>query len=490
MKASGFAGTSDVSTALAGCGPRVGDVSELALAGDVRFLDTQERAQAVAALIQAGLFVVTAHANDSSARGKLGEVIDEAIERELHARGAMGQGLVAVASFDSYRDAALSDQLFRARRAGATGLAIVLGPLRLMASAGGAGVAALDPADTATLGFLAEAARQRLVVLVLDQADRTTQGYTTPAPLAEILAPRIVPTLAPPAAPAAMPPPLPARPAPAPAPAPDETWRAHHSRITAARGPQPLAALEKLFAESYVPLAMALANGVDDSQAREANDHFAATFAKSYSDAFPTFAATSKRPRMVLDAHDVAARMARLHGARTVRLLLVDAMRWDLAQMVKARLIARMSGVTLTDELILWSALPTNTMRQLETIARGLDALRAPAPIEGDPELPRGRNADYVRRMRVGPREIHKLDVVESRLRDARANVLRELPGITEEVAEAVARHAQSLAPRTLLFVFGDHGFRVDRKGFATQGGASPEEVLVGAFALLVGDVH
>jgi hypothetical protein len=193
---------------------------------------------------------------------------------------------------------------------------------------------------------------------------------------------------------------------------------------------------------------------------------------------------------MVLDAHEVAARMARLHGARNVRLLLVDAMRWDLAQLVKGRLIARMSGVTLTDELILWSALPTTTMRQLETIARGMDALRAPAPIEGDPEPPRGRNADYVRRMRVGPREIHKLDVVESRLRDARANALRELPGIAEEVAEAVVRHAQSLAPRTLLFVFGDHGFRIERKGFATQGGASPEEVLVGAFALLVGDVH
>jgi hypothetical protein len=459
---------------------------------EVRFLGTQERVQAVGALIQAGLFVVAVEGIDSSARGKLGEVIDEAIERELHARGAMGQGLIGVSSFDSYRDAALSDQLFRARRVGASGLAVVLGPLRPATNPLGA----LDPMDTATLAFLAEAARQRFLILVLDQADRTTQGYIAPAPLAEILAPPILPTLAPPApapapalAPALAPTPTPT-PAPAPPSPPTETWRPHLQHLSAARGPQPLAALEKLFAESYVPLATALATGLEDARAREAHDQFAATFAKSYSDAFPTFAATSKRPRMVFDAHDVAARMARLHGARTVRLLLVDALRWDLAQMVKSRLIARISGVTLTDELILWSALPTNTMRQLETIARGMDALRAPAPLEGDPEPPRGRNADYVRRMRVGPREIHKLDVVETRLRDARANVLRELGGIAEEVAEAVARHAQSLAPRTLLFVFGDHGFRVDRKGFATQGGASPDEVLVGAFALLVGDVH
>jgi hypothetical protein len=38
--------------------------------------------------------------------------------------------------------------------------------------------------------------------------------------------------------------------------------------------------------------------------------------------------------------------------------------------------------------------------------------------------------------------------------------------------------------------VTGDHGFAVDRTGSAREGGATPEEVLVGAFALLVGDVH
>ena len=92
--------------------------------------------------------------------------------------------------------------------------------------------------------------------------------------------------------------------------------------------------------------------------------------------------------------------------------------------------------------------------------------------------------------MRVGPREIHKLDVVEARVRTLRGRIVEQLPAVAEVAAEAIARHAETLAPRTLLFVTGDHGFTIDRSGTTRQGGASPEEVLVGAFALLVGDVH
>jgi hypothetical protein len=129
-------------------------------------------------------------------------------------------------------------------------------------------------------------------------------------------------------------------------------------------------------------------------------------------------------------------------------------------------------------------------MRQLETIARGVDALRAPADLDPDGDLPRGRTAEYIRRLRVGPREVHKLDLVEARLLGSRGTALRSLPAIAEATAEVVARHAETLAPHTLLFVFGDHGFTIDRTGTAQQGGASPEEVLVGAFSVLVGDVH
>ena len=271
----------------------------------------------------------------------------------------------------------------------------------------------------------------------------------------------------------------------------EEAWRAWTLQLVAARGPQPLATLERLFTESYMPLANAIGAGLDDARARSAHDEFRSSFAKSYSEAFPTFAATTKRPRMVLDVHDSAGRIARLHGARSTRMLLVDAMRWDVSRLVQERLAARLGErAAMTDELVLWSALPSTTMRQLETIARGVEALRSPGEMDADAEPPRGRTAEYVRRLRVGPREVHKLDVVESRLQGARGGVLRAIPEIAEATAEAIARHAETLAPNTLLFVFGDHGFTIDRTGTARQGGASPEEVLVGAFALLVGDVH
>jgi len=92
--------------------------------------------------------------------------------------------------------------------------------------------------------------------------------------------------------------------------------------------------------------------------------------------------------------------------------------------------------------------------------------------------------------MRVGPRELGKLDLLEARVQAARGQVLAELGEIAHATAEAIARYVETLSARTLLFVFGDHGFTIDRSGIARQGGASPEEVLVGAFALLVGDVH
>jgi len=486
--------------------------------GEVRFATLDERDAASVRLERTGHLVAELEGIGPSARGRLGEAIDEAIEDALTARGATGPGITS----GSDRDATLSDQLFRARRVGGRGLAIVLGPLRAATSA----LSALEPEDSATLRFLADATRERPLILVLDARDAATGSYGDPVALRSLLVPEPasasadaharetapVPALA-----SRLAPDLPPTHAPTPAPAPvltptpspalpdpsarhtagallvekEEPWRAWTLQLTAARGPQPLAVLEKLFAESYMPLTNAIGAGLEDARARHARDEFAATFSKGYSDAFPTFSATTKRPRMVFDAHDAAARIARLHGARSTRVLLVDAMRWDVARMIEERVVAKLGAhASLTDELLLWSALPTTTIRQLETIARGVEALRSPATLDGEPEPPRGRTAEFVRRMRVGPREIHKLDVVEARVQAARGTVLRELPDIAEAAAEAIARHAETCSPRTLLLVTGDHGFAIDRSGSVREGGASPEEVLVGAFALLVGDVH
>jgi hypothetical protein len=479
--------------------------------GRFGFAKAIERDTATAALGMSGALVVELEGIGPSLRGRLADAIDDGIESELAARGASGPGLTSA----SDRDATLSDQLFRARRVGAAGIAIVLGPLRAAAGAFGA----LEPEDCATLRFLSAASRDRPLVLLLDERDAKTTGYAEPIALERLLDPtpggpgggaEDTARLREPAGeapstpwPAPEAPAAPAEAAPLDHPAVErrlagasvvdreESWRAWTLQLVAARGPQPLAALERLFTECYMPLANAVAGGLDDARARAAHDEFRSTFSKSYVETFPTFSATTKRPRMVLDVHDTAARIARLHGARSTRMLLVDAMRWDVTRLVQERLVMRLGErAAMTDELLLWSALPTTTMRQLETIARGVDALRSPGEMDADAEPPRGRTAEYVRRLRVGPREVHKLDVVESRLQGARGGVLRALPEIAEAAADAIARHVETLSPKTLVFVFGDHGFTIDRTGTARQGGPSPEEVLVGAFALLVGNVH
>ncbi len=481
-------------------GPQAHEASETAdarpmLDGQVlRFASADERDAECIRLARIGMIVVELEGIGPSVRGRLGETIGEAIERELAARGAPGPGIESAGDLD----AALGDQLYRARRVGGLGIAVVLGPLRRASGALGA----LEPQDCRALSVLARSTQERPIALLLDDADRETRAYGDPVSLASVLLvqntdrdhgrdrernpdpdPRRDPAPAP----------LERHTAGASVVEREEPWRTWTLQLAAAKGPQPLATLERLFTESYMPLCNAIAAGLDDPRARAAQDEFRSAFAKSYSDAFPTLAVSTKRPRMVLDAHDAAARIARLHGARSTRLLLVDAMRWDLCRMVEQRVSARLGArASITDELLLWSALPSTTMRQLETIARGIDALRAPGPTDdgADVDALRGRTSDYVRRVRVGPRELHKLDLVQARLQASTTGVLAALPEVADATAQVIVRHAETLAPRTLLFVFGDHGFLIDKHGAATHGGASPEEILCGAFGLLVGDVH
>lgn len=283
-----------------------------------------------------------------------------------------------------------------------------------------------------------------------------------------------------------------------PASGPSDFWRSWAVSLTGARGPQPLAALERLFAESYVPLAGAIAAGLDDARAMRAYDEFRRGFERTYTDAFATFGVTGRRPKLVMDAYDVASKLARLHNARTTQVLVVDSMRFDLGCLVRDALAPRVGQlVSLASETILWSALPTTTFRQLETLARGMDALRAPVAAESSESL-RGRVAENVRRVRVGSRELFKLDIVPAMLaslpdhgpRGGSEHTVTAFEAIAENVADGIARHIETLQPRTLLFVLGDHGFTVDRRGRIEEGGSSPEEVLVPAFAYLTGDLH
>ena len=556
------------------------------LGGALAFLSPEAQVQRKAELLGDGAIVVEIGTPLASLRGRLAERVDELIERALGVHGAPSPYLVAWSTMPDDADAGarLADQLFRARSVGATGIAIAMGSLSMIAAP------ALTPEDSATLRHLARATENGPYVLLVDDGDEVVGAYEDPVELRWMLGCRAevksIPTAS--AEPIAEPianeesiaepvaddvgislvevavpasataitvaiemaepaietadletaleaaepelvethvdAPV-AETAPAnleraertdraartktdaarrrhtagvPVSGPSDYWRSWAIALGAARGPQPLASFEKLFVESYMPLANAIAGGLEDPRALRAHDEFKTGFERTYTDAFVTFGATGRRPRLVMDAYDVAAKQARLHNARNTHVLVVDAMRHDLGCLVRDELATRAAGTaSLTNESLSWSALPTTTYRQLETLARGMDALRAPAAEEPAESL-RGRRAETVRRLRVGSRELYKLDIVPSMLGafpdpasgSGAAHVVAALPDIAASVADALLKHIETLPPRTLLLVLGDHGFTIDRRGRVTHGGASPEEVLVPCFAYLVGDLH
>jgi hypothetical protein len=461
----------------------------------VRFADAATRAR----LGGAGTLVLRIEKVGPAARGRLSDVIDEAMERELAARGATSPGVGS--TFDP--DAALSDQLFRARQVGVKRVCVALGPLGAASSPSGA----LLAEDAGTLLFLARATSERPLELVLDTTDEQTEVFITPVALKDALV-ETTAVLRAPAIERVDLEEIMARPVPPRADDPpevtgvhaaiekhsvgaagavdDSRWRHWMLALHAAKGPQPLASFERLFAQSYVPLCEAIDHGLSDARAVHARDEFRASFNRMYIEACPAFAATGKRPKMVLDAPDAAARMARLHGARSVQLLLVSWMRYDVGMRVRAALDARgLAGVP--GETLLWSALPTTTSRQLDCLTRGVDALRGPVSSERDLEVVRGRTIEAVRRVKIGSRDVFKLDACEAKIRGAGAGASEALSGIAETLELAVAKHVASLAPGTLLFIFGDHGFTFDGSGSARSGGATPEEVLAPAFGVLAG---
>ncbi|WP_437990955.1 hypothetical protein [Sorangium sp. So ce145] len=275
-------------------------------------------------------------------------------------------------------------------------------------------------------------------------------------------------------------------------------WRALAVELDNARGPKPVRVIEQLFATHYTPLLGATLAGETDAAVRGVVDSWRSSFEHSYREAFSALRVTGKRPPMVFDAPDIAARIARLNGARGVKLLLVDAMRFDLGERVAAHLKEILvDRAILVERSLLWAALPPTTTAQLSLLARGPDGLRETMPpSEAEPAIARGRAVATLRRERVGSRELMKLDLVEARLRAAGPPFAERIEAIAEEVADVIARFMASLPPRTLLLVFGDHGFRMtpmgdgSATGPASQGGGSPEEVLVPAQAWLVGGVH
>ncbi len=275
-----------------------------------------------------------------------------------------------------------------------------------------------------------------------------------------------------------------------------QDWQRWQLELDAARGPKPLAVIERLFTSAYVPLRDAVARGIAPASATPVLDAWAKSFDKSYSDVFEALCHRGKRPQMTLDVPELAQRLGRLHGARSVQLVLVDGLRFDLGLRLQERLRARLAEqAALAERLLLWSALPTHTSAQLELIGRGVAALKERSSgADAEVVVARGRTAQTLRRVKAGFRELMKLDLVEADLAAPGPAEAVRLDELAEDVADALGGYLTTLPPRTLAFVFGDHGFLLEPQGSGTaparQGGASPEEVLVPAFAWLTGSMQ
>lgn len=275
------------------------------------------------------------------------------------------------------------------------------------------------------------------------------------------------------------------------------TWRQFAMELDGARGPKPPSLIEKLFVQRYVPLLGAIAREETDGAVENVVHEWRTSFAESYEASFGSMRVTTKRPPMVMDAPEVALRVARLSSARSVKLVLVDSMSFDLAERVGARVgVALDKRAVLVDRSVLWSALPATTPTQMHLLSRGVEGLKDIPPPVSEPEVQRGRTIASVRRERLGTREVLKLDLVEARLRSGGASYDERLDAIAIEVAEALVRLFETFPARTLAYVFGDHGFRLSAgsngwaTGPSTQGGATPEEVLVAGHAWLLDAVQ
>jgi hypothetical protein len=172
-------------------------------------------------------------------------------------------------------------------------------------------------------------------------------------------------------------------------------------------------------------------------------------------------------------------------------------MRFDLGLRIEQRVRALVGQqAALTERLLLWSALPATTEMQLDLIGRGAEGLRdASPPSETEVPVARGRAAATLRRVKTGHRDLLKLDLVEAQLGEPGADEATRLDAIADDASAVLGDHLVKQAPRTLVVAFGDHGFLLDRldnggTARARSGGATPEEVLVPAFAWLVGGVH
>lgn len=252
-------------------------------------------------------------------------------------------------------------------------------------------------------------------------------------------------------------------------------------------GPKLHAAVERAFVGAYLPLSREASRGLATPESLSALESWAEGFAQSYAAAFKTFGVRTKRPRMVRDVIELGLAWLNQLRARQCQLLVVDAMRFDLGQRLNEELARRLSGrAACADQAVLWAALPSNAESQHLGVssASRRSALERKRLQPSEPAPPR------IESVRVGPRELFRLDQISADLAKPGERESDRLSRLAALLADSIAPWIQAQPPDTLVVIFGDHGFhwQVTAGGTspAQRGGALPEQVLVPASAWLL----
>ncbi len=267
----------------------------------------------------------------------------------------------------------------------------------------------------------------------------------------------------------------------------EERCAAWTGQLRNMNGPKLHAAVERAFVGAYLPLSKEAASGRISPEARSALESWAEGFAQSYAAAFKTFGLRTKRPRMVRDVIELGMAWLNQLRARQCQLLVVEAMRFDLGQLVNQLLERRLSGrAELAEQAVLWAALPSNA----ESQQLGLTSVSRRAALERKRREPAEAVLPRIETLRVGSREIFRLDLIGAELGQPGERENERLARLAGLIAEILVPWIQAQPPDTLVVLFGDHGFHWQTSQGATsaaqRGGALPEQVLVPASGWLL----
>lgn len=261
----------------------------------------------------------------------------------------------------------------------------------------------------------------------------------------------------------------------------DERCRAWAHALNNMAGPKVHGAVERAFSEAYVPLHHEVAAGHAPEESAESLRRWGEDFAQSYSAAFDQMQRHSRRPRMVMDIANLAARWAEHHRVARCELLVVSGMRFDLGELLRANLSRSLSDHALCIETsVLWAALPSNSRSQPLEQGHDSRSARAFSPVAPEPG-----------HMSSPPQRLHRLDTLDQELALSGEAAEARLERLSTSLEGEITPWMKDRKPGTLVVVFGDHGFSLERAkdgtGPAAIGGALPEQVLVPAAGWIVG---